>query len=64
MGCVIIWPILFPIHATGGNGNTQLDMLSFSNVKDPKRYFAHAIMGCVFFSEFPLSRAILLERVY
>ncbi|KAL2004621.1 hypothetical protein VTN00DRAFT_3357 [Thermoascus crustaceus] len=50
MGCVIIWPILFPIHATGGNGNTQLDLLSFSNVKDPKRYFAHAVMGCVFFT--------------
>jgi len=51
-GCLITWPILLPIHATGGAGNTQLDMLSFSNVTDPTRYFAHAVVGCVFFSRY------------
>jgi len=50
IGCLITWPILLPIHATGGGGNTQLDMLSFSNVTDPTRYYAHAVIGCVFFS--------------
>ncbi|RLL94105.1 hypothetical protein CFD26_101523 [Aspergillus turcosus] len=49
-GCLITWPILIPIHVTGGAGNTQLDALSFSNVKDPKRYYAHAVMACVFFT--------------
>ncbi|KAE8146632.1 hypothetical protein BDV25DRAFT_169690 [Aspergillus avenaceus] len=49
-GCVITWPILLPINATGGAGNVQLDMLSFSNVKDPKRYYAHAVMACVLFT--------------
>ncbi|RAH85473.1 DUF221-domain-containing protein [Aspergillus japonicus CBS 114.51] len=49
-GCVITWPILLPIHATGGAGNTQLDALSFSNVTDPKRYYAHAVMACIFFT--------------
>ncbi|PYH88204.1 DUF221 domain protein [Aspergillus ellipticus CBS 707.79] len=49
-GCVIIWPILLPINATGGAGNTQLDALSFSNVQDPKRYYAHTIMAIIFFT--------------
>ncbi|GIJ85179.1 transmembrane protein 63C [Aspergillus pseudoviridinutans] len=49
-GCLITWPILIPIHVTGGAGNTQLDALSFSNVKDPTRYYAHAIMACVLFT--------------
>ncbi|KAL3476478.1 hypothetical protein BJX99DRAFT_140753 [Aspergillus californicus] len=50
MGCVFTWPVLLPIHATGGAGNTQLDALSFSNIKDPKRYYAHAVMACVYFT--------------
>ncbi|KAL4988882.1 hypothetical protein BDW68DRAFT_83347 [Aspergillus falconensis] len=49
-GCLITWPVLLPIHATGGAGNTQLDALSFSNVKDKSRYYAHAIMACVYFT--------------
>ncbi|OJJ45294.1 hypothetical protein ASPZODRAFT_17512 [Penicilliopsis zonata CBS 506.65] len=49
-GCLLTWPILLPINITGGNGNTELDALSFSNVKSPKRYYAHAVVGCVFFT--------------
>ena len=50
-GCVITWPILLPINAMGGAGNKQLDMLSFSNVKNPNWYYAHAIMGCILFGK-------------
>ncbi|KAL4819788.1 hypothetical protein BDW67DRAFT_173077 [Aspergillus spinulosporus] len=50
IGCLITWPVLLPIHATGGAGNTQLDALSFSNVKDKNRYYVHAIMACVYFT--------------
>ncbi|KAL2810124.1 hypothetical protein BJX63DRAFT_325712 [Aspergillus granulosus] len=50
VGCLITWPTILPIHATGGVGNTQLDALSFSNVKNPKRYYAHALMACVYFT--------------
>ncbi|KAJ5641877.1 hypothetical protein N7490_005877 [Penicillium lividum] len=50
MGCVLTWPILFPIHATGGNGNTQLDLLSFSNVTNPSKYYANVIVACVYFT--------------
>lgn len=54
-GCVITWPILLPLHATGGNGNTELDILSFSNVKNPSRYYANAIVACVYFSQLSVS---------
>ncbi|KAJ5179325.1 hypothetical protein N7492_002535 [Penicillium capsulatum] len=50
MGCIITWPILMPIHATGGNGNNELDILSFSNVKDKNKYFANAFVACIFFT--------------
>lgn len=52
IGCLIIWPVLFPIHVTGGAGNTELDALSFSNVTNPKRYYAHTVIGITFFSTF------------
>ncbi|KAF7718211.1 Uncharacterized protein PECH_006177 [Penicillium ucsense] len=49
-GCLITWPILLPIHATGGNGNTQLDLLSFSNVANPTRYYANALVAVILFT--------------
>ncbi|KAJ5754934.1 hypothetical protein N7533_004477, partial [Penicillium manginii] len=50
VGCCITWPILFPVNATGGNGNKQLDVLTFSNVSDKSygRYFAHALLAWIF----------------
>ncbi|KAI2826242.1 hypothetical protein CBS147320_6417 [Aspergillus niger] len=49
-GCVITWPILLPINATGGAGNTQLDALSFSNVTNSQRYYAHTIIAIIYFT--------------
>ncbi|EKG15458.1 protein of unknown function DUF221 [Macrophomina phaseolina MS6] len=48
-GFLLVGTVLIPINATGGGGQKQLDILSFSNVKDPKRYWAHAVMAWVFF---------------
>ncbi|KAI5291610.1 hypothetical protein KEM54_002887 [Ascosphaera aggregata] len=48
VGCIFIWPILFPVNGTGGGGKKQLDLLSFSNVRNPKRYYAHAVMAWFF----------------
>ncbi|KAI5298614.1 Adaptor for signal transduction, partial [Ascosphaera pollenicola] len=48
VGCLMIWPVLFPINATGGGGKTQLDTLTLSNVVDTNRYYAHAIMAWLF----------------
>ncbi|KAI4748591.1 DUF221-domain-containing protein [Aureobasidium sp. EXF-12298] len=51
IGAIITWPILFPVNATGGAGNKQFDLLSFSNVSIPSHtnyYYAHAILAWVF----------------
>jgi len=54
LGCLITWPVLFPVNATGGAGQQQLDLLSMSNVKaegrNVNRYYAHAAVSFVFLS--------------
>jgi hypothetical protein len=49
VGAIITWPILFPVNATGGGGESGLDIISFSNVNSPTRYFAHAVVAWIFF---------------
>ncbi|CEL03095.1 Putative Aspergillus niger contig An14c0130, genomic contig [Aspergillus calidoustus] len=50
VGCLITWPVLFPLNATGGNGMKQLDILSFSNVSDQNYayLFGHALIAWIF----------------
>lgn len=48
-GICISWPILFPVHITGGNGNKQLDALTIGNVKEAKRLFAHVVVSWIYF---------------
>ena len=48
------WPTLFPINATGGNGQSQLDILSISNVDtrnvaNRNRLFGHVLVGWIFY---------------
>jgi calcium permeable stress-gated cation channel len=46
----ITWPILFPVNATGGNGNSQLEILSYSNIdidNSPNRLYAHTFVGWI-----------------
>ncbi|KAF1931316.1 DUF221-domain-containing protein [Didymella exigua CBS 183.55] len=54
LGACITWPVLFPVNATGGAGQKQFDMLSFSNVSTDgtniNRYYAHAIIAAIFLS--------------
>ncbi|KAJ4301600.1 hypothetical protein N0V90_003693 [Kalmusia sp. IMI 367209] len=49
VGACITWPVLFPVNATGGGGQQDLDILSFSNVAHPARFFAHALIAWLFF---------------
>lgn len=52
VGCCILWPVLFPINATGSAGKTQLTLLSYANIDSDtqkNRYFAHALMAWVFY---------------
>lgn len=49
VGCLITWPVLFPVNATGGGGQKQLDLLSFSNISGNKsRYYAHTFIAWIF----------------
>ncbi|KAK5987054.1 hypothetical protein PT974_11171 [Cladobotryum mycophilum] len=49
-GMVIVWPILMPIHATGGNNLTQLEMLTMGNViAGSPKLWAHAVTAWLFF---------------
>jgi hypothetical protein len=50
VGCLITWPILFPVNATGGGHKEQLDILTMSNVAQDNnaRYYAHAFVAWIF----------------
>ena len=51
VGCLITWPVLFPVNATGGGGSKQLDLISFSNVTNTKnRFYAHTFIAWIFFT--------------
>ncbi|KAL7944215.1 hypothetical protein V8C42DRAFT_326178 [Trichoderma barbatum] len=50
VGCCIVWPILLPIHSTGGNGLKELERLTIGNVvTGSSKLWAHAIVAWVFF---------------
>lgn len=51
VGCCLAWPILMPIHATGGGTLTQLDSVTLGNVEDPRKYFAHVAVAWAFFGK-------------
>ena len=53
VGFFITAPVLFPVNATGGGGQQQLNAISFSNVQNNKfRYFAHAGCAWLFFGAY------------
>ncbi|KAF2087054.1 DUF221-domain-containing protein [Saccharata proteae CBS 121410] len=62
VGCCITWPILFPVNATGGGGQSGFDVLSFSNVNSPNRYYAHVFVAWIYlgFIMFTITR----ETIY
>ncbi|KAH9887847.1 DUF221-domain-containing protein [Xylariomycetidae sp. FL2044] len=66
VGCCILWPVLFPINATGTNyGATQVDILSYARInKDTQsnRYYAHVLMSWVFYGF--VMYMILRESIY
>lgn len=49
VGVLFVCTILLPVNGTGGNGNSGFNLLSFQNVKDTKRYYAHVFVGWVYF---------------
>lgn len=51
IGCFITWPVLWPVTITGGAGQTELNKLTFGNVVDKNRYYAHTFVAWIFCSE-------------
>ncbi|KAK4542054.1 hypothetical protein LTR36_007085 [Oleoguttula mirabilis] len=49
IGCCLTWPILLPIHATGGGDASQLDRITFGNVKKNSYLWAHVAIAWMFF---------------
>lgn len=54
VGLIMTWPVLFPINATGGGGQTELEILSMANVDvttpgGRNRLYAHAIIAFFFY---------------
>ncbi|KAK3116217.1 phosphate metabolism protein 7 [Teratosphaeriaceae sp. CCFEE 6253] len=50
VGCLITWPVLFPVFATGGAGKSQLDIITFSNQSNYWTYFAPCGCAMLFFT--------------
>ncbi|KAF4990512.1 hypothetical protein FGRMN_8412 [Fusarium graminum] len=49
VGILMAWPILFPVHITGGGESSQLDILTIGKVSDKRRMFAHVAVAYMFF---------------
>lgn len=49
IGCCLTWPVLFPIHATGGGKASQLDRITFGNVEKNSHLWAHVVIAWLFF---------------
>ncbi|KAI0022718.1 hypothetical protein F4780DRAFT_777471 [Xylariomycetidae sp. FL0641] len=66
VGCCILWPVLFPINATGTAPNVeQVDILSYAKIDKQtqyNRYYAHAFMAWIFYGF--VMYMILRESIY
>ncbi|RCK66685.1 putative membrane protein C24H6.13 [Candida viswanathii] len=55
LGAIITWPILFPVNATNGKNNQPgsnvkgFDILTFSNIRNKWRTFAHVFLSWILF---------------
>lgn len=52
VGLCLTWPVLLPLHGTGGSGLTELDLLTIGNVLGQSKLYAHAVIAWVFFGMF------------
>ncbi|KAJ9156119.1 DUF221 domain-containing protein [Pleurostoma richardsiae] len=48
-GVCFAWPILLPIHGTGGRQLEQLDLLTIGNVANGTKFYAHVVVSWCFF---------------
>ncbi|KAF2227124.1 hypothetical protein BDZ85DRAFT_191546 [Elsinoe ampelina] len=63
VGMAITWPILFPVNATGGGGQKELNVITIGNITNNYyRYFAHA--GCAYLFFGYIMYMITRESIY
>lgn len=48
VGIIVLFPILLSVNGTGGNGQSGFDVISFTNVSNPKRFYAHVLLSWIF----------------
>lgn len=51
VGCLITWPVLFPVNITSHGQQQQLNLLSMSNISEKNRYYAHTFIAWIFFCQ-------------
>ncbi|KAL3229778.1 Phosphate metabolism protein 7 [Nakaseomyces bracarensis] len=49
ISCFILFPILLPVNATNGNHLKGFEVMSFSNVKNKNRFYAHVFLSWIIF---------------
>ncbi|CCH45450.1 Phosphate metabolism protein 7 [Wickerhamomyces ciferrii] len=49
LGCFLILPVLLPVNATNGNSLKGFELLSYSNVKNINRFYAHVFVAWAYF---------------
>ena len=62
VGCIMTFPILFPVDATGGAGSMQLDAITIQNILPPNnpRLYAHVFVGWLFYGSYtPISNSTI-----
>ncbi|KAL7627572.1 phosphate metabolism protein 7 [Parahypoxylon ruwenzoriense] len=65
VGCCLLWPVLFPVNATGSGNAEQVDILSYSKIDrstQSNRYYAHTFMAWIFYGF--VMYMILRESIY
>ncbi|KAI1105835.1 DUF221-domain-containing protein [Jackrogersella minutella] len=65
VGCCLLWPVLFPVNATGTGSSTEVDILSYSHVNketEVNRYYAHTFMAWIFYGF--VMYMVLRESIY
>lgn len=51
VGLCLTWPILLPLHGTGGSGLSELDLLTIGNVLRQSKFYAHVVVAWLFFGK-------------
>lgn len=64
LGCPLIWLVLLPVNAVHGNRLTQLDRITTTNISNPARYWAHALIAWLYFGNYYLLKFPILNLLH